>query len=81
MSDIQHKIEAELRRVIGPAGYDVSLASRPDGKMLVRIDMAEAVWGMCPEDLIGLLQTMPDRAGPLALRQAADQHPHKVACG
>jgi hypothetical protein len=81
MPDIQQQIEIELRRVIGPAGYDVTLASQPDGRILVRIDSAEEVWGMCPDDLMNLLRDMPDRAGPLALRQAADQHPHKITCG
>ncbi len=80
MTDVQHQIEHELRRVVGPAGYELTLTSEPDGNMLIRIDLAEAVWGMCPDDLLGLLQSMPDRAGPLALRQAADQHPHKVTC-
>ncbi|HQU44921.1 MAG TPA: hypothetical protein PK867_19050 [Pirellulales bacterium] len=40
----------------------------------------EAVWAMCPDELLELLESMPDRAGPLSLRQAADQHPHKVTC-
>jgi len=80
MATIEQQVDSELRRVIGPAGYDVRLTDRSDGKLLVRVDAAEAVWAMCPDDLIGLLQTMPDRAGPLALRQAVDQHPSKVTC-
>lgn len=80
MSKVEQRVEAELRRVVGPAGYDMRVTHREDGKVLVRIDAAEAVWAMCPGDLLGVLQAMPDRAGPLALRQAVDQHPQKVTC-
>jgi hypothetical protein len=80
MATIEEQVGSELRRVVGPAGYDVRLTDRSDGKLLVRVDAAEAVWAMCPDDLIGLLQSMPDRAGPLALRQAVDQHPSKLTC-
>ena len=80
MAAIEQQIRAELTRIIGPAGYDVRITHQEDGKLLVRIDAAEAVWAMCPEELVELLQSMPDRAGPLALRQAVDQHPHKVTC-
>lgn len=80
MARIEQEVRAQLQRVIGPAGYDMRVTHREDGKVLVRVDAAEAVWAMCPEDLMELLQSMPDRAGPLALRQAVDQHPQKVTC-
>lgn len=80
MARIDEEVRSELQRVIGAAGYDMRVTHREDGKVLVRIDAAEAVWGMCPDDLMELLRTMPDRAGPLALRQAVDQHPQKVTC-
>ncbi|HEX5443341.1 MAG TPA: hypothetical protein VFW87_05920 [Pirellulales bacterium] len=74
------QIHEELKRVIGSAGYEVRFDPQADGKVMVRIDAAEAVWGMCPDDLLQLLREMPDRAGLLALRQAVDQHPHKLTC-
>src|SRR5690349_11572024 len=80
MPKIEQQVESELRRIIGPAGYNLRITHREDGKLLVRIDAAEAVWAMCPGDLLDLLHSMPDRAGPLALRQAVDQHPQKLTC-
>ncbi|HJT33636.1 MAG TPA: hypothetical protein VJ783_16440 [Pirellulales bacterium] len=80
MTELNEQIGAELRRVVGPAGYELRFDTQPDGKVMVRMDAAEAVWGMCPDDLLQLLREMPDRAGLLALRQAVDQHPHKLTC-
>jgi hypothetical protein len=80
MASIEEQVDSELRRVIGATGYEMRVTDGSDGQLLVRIDAAEAVWAMCPDDLIGLLQSMPNRAGPLALRQAVDQHPSKVTC-
>lgn len=80
LENMQERIVSELQRVIGPAGYGVRFDPQPNGRQMVRLDAGEAVWGMCPDDLLDLLQEMPDRVGPLALRQAADQHPHKMTC-
>ena len=80
VDNMQERIVSELQRVIGPAGYGVRFDPQPSGQPMVRVDAGEAVWGMCPDDLLELLLEMPDRAGPLALRQAADQHPHKMTC-
>lgn len=80
VDNMQERIVSELQRVIGPAGYGVRFDPQLNGQPMVRIDTGEAVWGMCPDDLFELLLEMPDRAGPLALRQAADQHPHKMTC-
>jgi hypothetical protein len=77
---LEDQIETELERVVGSAGVSLHYQQcEPHGRY-VRIETAEAVWGMPPEDLLRMLSEMPDRAGILALRQAADQHPAKWSC-
>jgi uncharacterized FlaG/YvyC family protein len=76
---IGNQLEAEIQRVVGPAAVQLRLQDQPDDRY-VRVETAEAVWGMPPDDLLEMLKEMPDRAGVLALRQAADQHPRKLCC-
>jgi hypothetical protein len=71
-------IKAELKRVVGPSGVTAMLDSSCDPPV-VRVEIAEAVWGMEPAAFLELLKNLPDRAGVLPLRQAVDSHPAKLS--
>jgi len=72
------RIGEQLKRVIGATGVQVRLESHPGCPDLVRIETEEAEWRMFPTDFLHLLDELPDRAGILALRVAADRHPRKI---
>jgi hypothetical protein len=73
------EIRQELDRVIGATGVTVQWHDCEDGQRIVRVETAEAVFGMRPQRLLSMLKGLPDKAGILALRQTADSHPDKVS--
>lgn len=66
------EIKAELNRVIGSAGVDVCLEEHADLGTAVRVETADDVHHVSPEQFLALLKRMPDRAGVLALREELD---------
>jgi hypothetical protein len=74
-----NQIQQEMARIVGPTGVDLQWYDCDDGQRIVRVETAEAVWGMRPQRLLTLLKGLPDKAGILALRQAVDSHPDKVS--
>ena len=67
------EIRSELRRVVGPAGVDATLEQRGDLGPAVRVETAEAVRRLPPEELLEVLRGLPERAGPLSLLEALDE--------
>jgi hypothetical protein len=66
------EIQGELRRIVGPAGVEATL--EPDrANSLVRIETAEAVRRLPAGEVLELLRSVPDGAGPLALLESLDQ--------
>ena len=66
------EIRGELRRIVGPAGVEAILEPGESGT-LARVETSEAVRRLPPQELLDLLRTLPDGAGPLALLEALDQ--------
>ena len=73
------EIRQEMERIVGPTGVTADWQECEDGQRIVRVETAEAVWGMRPQRLLSLLKGLPDKAGVLALRQTADSHPDKIS--